>query len=76
LLCHGNAGNVGDRVMHTALLCAASLNVLLFDYRGYGRSTGRPSELGTSKASATTILSLSPAGSGPEPLLTSARRVA
>jgi fermentation-respiration switch protein FrsA (DUF1100 family) len=47
LLCHGNAGNVGDRVVHVALLCAAGLDVPLFDYRGYGRSTGRPSELGT-----------------------------
>jgi len=47
LLCHGNAGNIGDRVMHAALLCAAGLDVLLFDYRGFGRSTGRPSELGT-----------------------------
>ncbi len=47
LLCHGNAGNIGDRVMHAALLCAAGFDVLLFDYRGYGRSSGRPSELGT-----------------------------
>jgi hypothetical protein len=47
LLCHGNAGNVGDRVMHAALLCGVGLDVLLFDYRGYGRSTGRPSERGT-----------------------------
>jgi fermentation-respiration switch protein FrsA (DUF1100 family) len=47
LLCHGNAGNVGDRVLHAALLSAAGLDVLLFDYRGYGRSTGRPSEEGT-----------------------------
>jgi uncharacterized protein len=47
LLCHGNAGNVGDRVVHAALLTAAGLDVLLFDYRGYGRSSGRPSEPGT-----------------------------
>jgi pimeloyl-ACP methyl ester carboxylesterase len=47
LLCHGNAGNVGDRVTHAALLCATGLDVLLYDYRGYGRSTGRSSELGT-----------------------------
>jgi uncharacterized protein len=47
LLCHGNAGNVGDRVMHAALLCARGMDVLLFDYRGFGRSSGRPSELGT-----------------------------
>jgi fermentation-respiration switch protein FrsA (DUF1100 family) len=47
LLCHGNAGNVGDRVAHIALLTAAGLDVLAFDYRGYGRSSGRPSEAGT-----------------------------
>jgi fermentation-respiration switch protein FrsA (DUF1100 family) len=47
LLCHGNAGNVGDRVPHAALLSATGFDVLLFDYRGYGRSSGRPSEDGT-----------------------------
>jgi pimeloyl-ACP methyl ester carboxylesterase len=47
LLCHGNAGNVSDRVLHAALLTAAGFDVLLFDYRGYGRSSGRPSERGT-----------------------------
>jgi pimeloyl-ACP methyl ester carboxylesterase len=47
LLCHGNAGNVGDRVLHAALLTAAGFDVLLFDYRGYGRSSGRPDEEGT-----------------------------
>ncbi len=47
LLCHGNAGNVGDRVLHAALLAAVGFDVLLFDYRGYGRSSGRPSEEGT-----------------------------
>jgi uncharacterized protein len=47
LLCHGNAGNIGDRVQHAALLTTAGFDVLLFDYRGYGRSSGRPSEEGT-----------------------------
>jgi hypothetical protein len=47
LLCHGNAGNIGDRVLHAELLTAAGFDVLLFDYRGYGRSSGRPSEEGT-----------------------------
>ncbi len=47
LLCHGNAGNVGDRVEHARLLSRAGFSVLLFDYRGYGCSTGRPSEEGT-----------------------------
>ncbi len=47
LFFHGNAGNIGDRVAHAALLVGAGFDVLLFDYRGYGRSTGRPSEQGT-----------------------------
>jgi fermentation-respiration switch protein FrsA (DUF1100 family) len=47
LFCHGNGGNVGDRVLHAALLHRAGLDVLLFDYRGYGHSTGRASEEGT-----------------------------
>ena len=47
LLFHGNAGNIGDRVLHAALLTAVGFDVLLFDYRGYGHSRGRPSEEGT-----------------------------
>ncbi len=46
LLCHGNAGNVGDRVLHAQLLTAAGMHVLLFDYRGYGGNPGSPSEQG------------------------------
>jgi uncharacterized protein len=47
LLCHGNGGNIGDRVPQLALLSAAGFDVLAFDYGGYGRSEGRPSEPGT-----------------------------
>ncbi|WP_194820349.1 alpha/beta hydrolase [Nocardia sp. XZ_19_385] len=47
LFAHGNAGNIGDRVPIYALLTDAGFDVLAFDYRGYGRSTGRPSEHGT-----------------------------
>jgi uncharacterized protein len=47
LLFHGNAGNIGDRVPHITLLAAAGFDVLAFDYRGYGRSAGRPTEPGT-----------------------------
>lgn len=47
LVCHGNGGNVGDRLAFAALLTAAGFDVVLFDYRGYGRSSGRPSEQGT-----------------------------
>jgi uncharacterized protein len=46
LLCHGNAGNIADRLPHVELLTSAGFDVLVFDYRGYGRSTGRPSEQG------------------------------
>jgi fermentation-respiration switch protein FrsA (DUF1100 family) len=49
MFCHGNGGNVGDRVMNAKLLAAAGFEVLLFDYRGYGRSSGRPDETGTYK---------------------------
>jgi pimeloyl-ACP methyl ester carboxylesterase len=47
LLFHGNAGNIGDRVLHAALLTSTGFDILLFDYRGYGRSSGRASEEGT-----------------------------
>jgi len=47
LLCHGNAGNIGDRLETCALLLEMGLSVFLFDYRGYGRSQGRPTEEGT-----------------------------
>jgi len=47
LFFHGNAGNVGGRVLHAELLSAAGFDVLLFDYRGYGRSSGRAGETGT-----------------------------
>ena len=44
---HGNGGNISHRLSHARALSAAGLDVLLFDYRGYGRSTGAPSEAGT-----------------------------
>jgi len=47
LFCHGNAGNVSDRVEKLVILHSLGVNVFIFDYRGYGRSEGRPSEQGT-----------------------------
>jgi hypothetical protein len=47
LYCHGNGGNVSDRLAHARLLRDAGFGVLLFDYRGYGRSEGHPTEAGT-----------------------------
>ena len=47
LVCHGNAGNIGHRLDTYAALLETGVNVFAFDYRGYGRSRGRPSEEGT-----------------------------
>ncbi len=46
LFCHGNAGNISHRLDNVQHLVRHGLGVLLFDYRGYGRSTGSPSEQG------------------------------
>jgi abhydrolase domain-containing protein 13 len=47
LLFHGNAGNIGHR-LPIAKVLASSLgcNVLMLEYRGYGKSTGTPDEDG------------------------------
>jgi len=47
LLCHGNAGNISHRLEHCAALLETGASVFIFDYRGYGRSQGRPGEEGT-----------------------------
>jgi fermentation-respiration switch protein FrsA (DUF1100 family) len=47
LLCHGNGGNISDRLAAYHFLHGLGLSVLAFDYRGYGRSSGRPTEEGT-----------------------------
>ena len=47
LFCHGNAGNMSHRVGTIEILNRLRMNVLLFDYRGYGASEGSPSEAGT-----------------------------
>lgn len=47
LFCHGNAGNIADRIHTIKALHRLGLNVLIFDYRGYGRSEGKPTEKGT-----------------------------
>ncbi len=45
---HGNAGNIGHRVENIKLLHdKVKIHIFIFDYRGYGRSTGSISEEGT-----------------------------
>lgn len=47
LYCHGNAGNLEERAPPVrALWMAARESVLIFDYPGFGRSEGEPSEAG------------------------------
>jgi len=58
LYLHGNGGNIGDRAPHLELLAAAGLDVLIFDYRGYGRSSGRPSEAGTYRDASAALAAL------------------
>ncbi len=47
MLFHGNAENVGDRLDFIKLLNESHLNVFYFDYQGYGKSEGKPSEQNT-----------------------------
>jgi uncharacterized protein len=42
LYLHGNAGNVAANARHVLRLHSTGLNVFIFDYRGYGDSTGGP----------------------------------
>lgn len=43
---HGNAGNITNRAPVAEELARRGLSVLLFDWRGYGRSEGTPTEEG------------------------------
>jgi fermentation-respiration switch protein FrsA (DUF1100 family) len=47
LFCHGNGGNISYSLDVIETLNRLNLNVLLFDYRGYGKSEGNPTENGT-----------------------------
>ena len=46
LFFHGNAGNISGRLESVKQFHELGLNVLIVDYRGYGQSTGSPSEEG------------------------------
>ena len=47
LIFHGNAGNISHRLDYLAMFHKLGHASLIIDYRGYGRSTGSPSEQGT-----------------------------
>lgn len=46
ILSHGNAGNISGRLPIAETLLRSGASVLMYDYRGYGLSSGRPSEEG------------------------------
>ena len=47
LFSHGNAGNIADRLDRVLSWRDLGADFLLYDYRGFGRSTGAPGEEGT-----------------------------
>lgn len=46
LFFHGNAGNISHRGASVEIFHRLGMNVLIFDYRGFGASRGRPDESG------------------------------
>lgn len=46
LFFHGNAGNISHRLDYIQRITRTGLNVFILDYRGYGKSSGKPSEEG------------------------------
>ncbi len=68
--CHGNAGNVTGHFPFVAWMPAVGLDVLCFDYRGYGRSSGAPSREGIVRDGlAATDLALNLAGERDIPVI-------
>ena len=47
LFSHGNAGNIGHRLDSIRQFHSLGLDVLIYDYRGFGESEGKPTEAGT-----------------------------
>jgi len=49
LFFHGNGGNISHRLEKLSFFRKMGLNVFIIDYRGYGKSKGRPEEKGLYK---------------------------
>ena len=47
LFFHGNAGNISHRLDYLRMFRKLGFSILIFDYRGFGKSSGEPSEIGT-----------------------------
>jgi fermentation-respiration switch protein FrsA (DUF1100 family) len=67
LWCHGNAGNISHRLDNIRLIAdELGVGVFIFDYRGYGRSEGVPSEAGLARDARAARAALLAAGVKPE----------
>ena len=51
LFFHGNAGNISHRMQTLQLLHDLGVTVFIYDYRGYGRSPGRPTAFSSKTSS-------------------------
>ena len=70
LFFHGNAGNISHRGASVEIFHRLGLNVFIFDYRGYGKSQGKPDEKGLYKDARAAWRYLSKErGFGPEEIL-------
>jgi len=47
LFCHGNAGNISQRIDSFEIFRELGFSTFIFDYRGYGQSRGKTTEKGT-----------------------------
>ncbi len=67
---HGNAGNVADRLERAKILNERlGLDVVLVDYRGYGNSSGSPSEEGLYRDGRAVYRAVIEAGVRPEQIV-------
>jgi hypothetical protein len=69
LFLHGNAGNIGHRWDKIDILHELGVAVFIFDYRGYGRSEGRPTEAGIYKDADAAHAYLTGRGIAPENII-------
>lgn len=56
---HGNSGNIGDRLDRIRLMNSIELNLLIIDYRGFGKSEGSPTKKGLYRDADAAMLYLS-----------------
>ena len=69
LFLHGNAGNVTHRIPPIREIVAAGSSILVPDYRGYGKSGGRPTEKGLYSDSETALTYLLGLGYRPKQII-------